>query len=176
MAAADDIVLSQAPQQQTPVRSELELSEGSTVTINVASGETGGKSADVAGILQIIASPLLLLVLILVFRRQLIKAFAYVASNVRSISIAGVGIELPERSAPPIVEVGRAAVDIRQAGTEHSVNDSTLRSFYDQIQATSPLDLAVVDIGIGYDWLTPRRAMAVLNLLDRLGAACARPG
>ena len=85
-----------------------------------------------------------------------IKAFAYVASNVRSISIAGVGIELPERSAPPIVGVGRAAVDIRQAGTEHSVNDSTLRSFLRPIQATSPLDLAVVDIGIGYDWLTSR--------------------
>ena len=170
MAAADDLVFAQAPQQQppapteqqqAPAQAELAVPAGSTVTINVnaepaPSPNTNAAGGDIAGIVQIVAWPLVLLTLALVFRRQLRGAFAHVASNVKSLSIAGVSIELAERTAPPIVEAGRAAVDIRQAGTENNVDDSTLRSFYEQIEATSRLDLAVVDLGTGYDWLTSR--------------------
>jgi hypothetical protein len=188
MADADDLVLSQEPQQQPseqgteqqipapggqqqpPAQAEIGLPAASTVTINfnttpVASRDTSEAAGDIAGILQIIAWPLVLLALALVFRRQLRRVFTHIASNVKSVSIAGVSVELAERTAPPIVEAGGAAVDIRQAGTENNVDDSTLRSFYEQIEAISRLDLAIVDLGSGYDWLTSR--LYILSVILR---------
>ena len=47
-------------------------------------------------------------------------------------------------------------MDVRHAGTENNVNDSTLKSFYAQIEATSALELAIVDLGQGHEWLTSR--------------------
>jgi hypothetical protein len=48
------------------------------------------------------------------------------------------------------------AVDLRHAGQSGDVNDSTLRSFYEQISEPSRLDYAVVDLGEGREWLTSR--------------------
>jgi hypothetical protein len=157
MAVTSNIILAQVAQQQAPAPSGAgtSLAEHPSVTINVNT-PIPSKGAELVGLLPVIVWPLVVIILAIVFRRQLRGAFTYVASNLKSFSVAGVSIELSERSAPPMVEAGSAEVDIRSAGTEHSVNDSTLRSFYAQIEITSPLELAIVDLGRGHEWLTSR--------------------
>jgi hypothetical protein len=157
MAVTSIIILAQVAQQQAPApsRAGATPAENSSVTINVNT-PIPPKGAELVGLLPVIVWPLVVIILAIVFRRQLRGAFTYVASNLKSFSVAGVSIELSERSAPPMVEAGSAGVDIRSAGTEHNVNDSTLRSFYEQIEVTSPLELAIVDLGRGHEWLTSR--------------------
>lgn len=151
-----------------PAASTAAVAPSVAIYVTPGDGSVAGHAADsgnAAGLLGVIVWPLLLVVLALVFRRQLQGIFTYVASNLKSISVAGVSIELAERSAPPIVQAGDAAVDIRRAGSENSVNDSTLRSFYEQIRTTSPLELAVVDLGLGREWLTSR--LFILSVILR---------
>jgi len=164
MIGGEHILFAQAAGQQTPTptTSDTHVAPNPRVIINVSPDgppstlKATGVGADIAGIIQVIAWPLLLFILAVVFRKQLSGIFSYAASHLKSISIAGVSIELTERTAQPMIQTGGAAVDVRHAGTENNVNDSTLRSFYAQIEATSALELAIVDLGQGHEWLTSR--------------------
>lgn len=71
-----------------------------------------------------------------------------------SVAVGAVSIQFAEARALSLQSAG--AVDLRHAGQSGDVNDSTLRSFYDQIRDPSPLDYAVVDLGTGSEWLTSR--------------------
>ena len=129
----------------------------SGVVINVAPGSAEPKAAhpelkDIAGIAQILVWPLILLVVAIVFRRAIATFFSGAASRIKSFSVAGVSVELAAQPAQSLF-VKDAAVD---AGTDNDVNDSTLRSFYEQIEVKTPLEFAVVDLGEGREWLTTR--------------------
>jgi hypothetical protein len=173
MFGGERILFAQAAgQPPSPRTSETPAAPNPPVIINVSpSGPpstvkaAGSAGSDVAGIIQVIAWPLMLFILAVVFRRQLSGIFSYAASHLKSVSIAGVSIELTEQTAQSMVQVGGMAVDVRHAGTEDSVNDSTLRSFYAQIEATSALELAVVDLGQGHEWLTSR--LYILSVILR---------
>jgi hypothetical protein len=178
MFGGEHTLVAQAAGQQTPrpTASDIQVAPNPAVVINVSpSGPpstlkaTGSVGNDIAGIIQIIAWPLLLLILAVVFRKQLSGVFSYAASHLKSISIAGVSIELTERIAQPMIQAGGAAVDVRHAGTENNVNDSTLRSFYAQIEATGALELAIVDLGQGHEWLTSRLYILSVILMRMRG-------
>jgi hypothetical protein len=159
------ILLAQAAREPPSISgvSETPTAHSPSVIVNVSPSGTastarpaGTVDGDVAGIIQVVAWPLILLILAVILRNQIRGIFTYAASHLKSVSIAGVSIELTERTAPPLVQTAGAAVDIRHAGTENNVNDSTLRSFYAQIEAAGALELAIVDLGQGHEWLTSR--------------------
>jgi hypothetical protein len=74
--------------------------------------------------------------------------------RLKSVSVAGVEFELAEVKELWIAEQG--VVDLRNAGRPAQVNDSTLRSFYEQIRDKTRLTYAVIDLGAGREWLTSR--------------------
>jgi hypothetical protein len=100
--------------------------------------------------------PVLALIVVLLFRKQLSDLIAgRGASRIKSLSFAGFSLELAAPTAA-LIDSTLAATDIRKAGSEKDVNDSTLRSFYDQISSRWRLEYTVVDIGTGAEWLTSR--------------------
>jgi hypothetical protein len=146
--------------QQQPATPGTITTDRPGVIINVAPGGAAPKSTqggldDVAGIVQPFIWPLILLILAIVFRRTIADFFAGAASRIKGVSFAGVAIELVPQPAQSLF-LTDAAVDIRHAGTDNDVNDSTLRSFYEQISSREPLEFAVVGLGEGREWLTSR--------------------
>jgi hypothetical protein len=100
--------------------------------------------------------PLLALIALLLFRKQISDLLSgRGTSRIKSLSFAGFSLELAAPMAA-LIDTTLAATDIRKAGSEKDVNDSTLRSFYEQISLRRRLDYTVVDIGVGADWLTSR--------------------
>jgi len=145
--------------QQQPAPS-ITSSDRPGVVINMAPGGADAKvahqgSGDIAGIAQVIVWPLILLVIALAFRKAIAAFLTGAASRIKTLSVAGVSIELAGQPAE-LHFLRDAAVDIRHAGTDNDVNDSTLRSFYEQIGSRVPLEFAVVDLEEGREWLTSR--------------------
>lgn len=119
---------------------------------------------DIPGLVQVLIWPILLVVVAIVFRQAISAFFTSAASRIKSFSVAGVAIELATQPAQSLF-LKEAAVDIRHAGTGNDVNDSTLRSFYEQIDSRTPLEFAVVDLGEGREWLTSR--LYILSVILR---------
>ena len=117
-----------------------------------ASGLT--MTLDIAALVSAIVWPLLILIAVILFRDRLVEATKWFAPRVKSVSIGVFSFEVP--AAQPLALQMTGAVDLRHAGQSGDVNDSTLRSFYEQISDPSRLDYAVVDLGDGHEWLTSR--------------------
>src|SRR4051812_2020297 len=79
-----------------------------------------------------------------------------------SVSVGVVSIEYAEAWSLSLQSAG--AVDLRHAGQSSAINDSTPRSFYDQIGDPWPLDYAIVDLGIGNEsrWCISARRLAAI--------------
>jgi hypothetical protein len=121
-----------------------------------AASATGGLTTtlDIAALVSAIVWPLLLVIAVLMFGDRLVEAVKSLAPRVKSISIGAFSFELA--AAQPLALQMTGAVDLRHAGQSGDVNDSTLRSFYEQIADPTRLDYAVVDLGDGNEWLTSR--------------------
>jgi len=99
--------------------------------------------------------PLVVLVIAVLYRRSIGALITTLLGRVRSISVAGVTLELSTEAGPSVF-ANSGAVDIRAAGTEHSVTDSTLAGFYQQLKDPGEVAFAVVDLGYGHAWLSSR--------------------
>ena len=109
---------------------------------------------DIAALVNALAWPLVIAVLLWLFRDRLVEAAKALAPRLKAVSVGAVSIQFVEARALSLQSAG--AVDLRHAGRSGDVNDSTLHSFYDQIRDPSSLDYAVVDLGMGGEWLTSR--------------------
>lgn len=110
---------------------------------------------DISALANAIVWPIIILVLALAYRVPLLALVKEMKSRVKSFSLAGVSVEITEATqlAMPIAD---AAIDLRNAGQSTDVNDSTLRTFYEQVRDPATLDFAVVDLGTGHEWLSSR--------------------
>lgn len=99
------------------------------------------------------------------FREPLAAFLQALPQRIRSISAAGISLELAAPETRPLLAAEGVAVDLRHAGTPNDVNDSTLRSFYRQIEDPTPLTHAVVDLGLGTEWLSSR--LYILSVILR---------
>jgi hypothetical protein len=109
---------------------------------------------DIAALVNALAWPVVIAALLWVFRDRLVEVAKALAPRLKSLSVGAVSIQFAEARAMSLQTAG--AVDLRHAGRSGDVNDSTLRSFYDQIRDPAPLDYAVVDLAAGNQWLTSR--------------------
>jgi hypothetical protein len=89
-----------------------------------------------------------------ILRKPLSQFLIGLGDRISGFSVGAVSIQFAEARALSLRITG--AVDLRHDGNSGDINDSTLHSFYDQIRDPSPLDYAVVDLGMGSEWLTSR--------------------
>ncbi len=109
---------------------------------------------DIAALVSALIWPLVLVIVIWIFRGRLVEVARLIAPRLKSLSVGGFSIDFAEAQRLPLQMSG--AVDLRHAGQSADINDSTLRSFYDQIRDPSQIDYAAVDLGEGSEWLTSR--------------------
>ncbi len=105
-------------------------------------------------LIDVLAWPVVVLVLGLAFGGKLLELLKGLAPQLRAVSFGGFKLELAQAKAFPMAFEG--AVDLRHAGQSTDVNDSTLRSFYEQIRDPTRIDYVVVDVGEGSEWLSSR--------------------
>src|ERR671919_1436670 len=120
---------------------------------------------DLAALVSALAWPAVIGFVVWRYREPLSEFLREAPRRVRSISAAGVSIELAETEPRALLSLQDVKVDLRRAGTSGDVNDSTLRSFYAQIEDSSRIDHAVVDLGYGSDWLSSR--LFILSVILR---------
>lgn len=122
-------------------------------------------SLDVGAVVAALAWPIAVVVLGLVYRSKLEAGLGLLATRIRSLSVGGVSLELTDVTSDAFAPTGGSAVDLRHAGKSEDINDSTLRSFYTQLDSRDPIPYAVVDLGTGDEWLTSR--LFVLSVIMR---------
>jgi hypothetical protein len=110
---------------------------------------------DAAAILAAVAWPAGFVLVLWMYRTPLSSFLRATPGRLKSLTVAGFGVELlpvePASLAGPSV-----TIDLSHQGTANDVNDSTLRSFYAQMDDPSRLDYAVVDLADGRAWLSSR--------------------
>lgn len=130
---------------------------------------------DIASVLSAVLWPVVVLVILLVFRKRIPALVEGVASRVTKLEFAGISLELavakpfvPEWSGPP------GALDLRHRATAMQVNDSTARTFIAQLQLTEEgtADYAQVNLGTGEEWLTSRLFIMAIVLARMKGIKC----
>lgn len=109
---------------------------------------------DVVSLIDSLAWPVVVLVLAVAFGGKLLELLRRLAPRLRSFSFGGFALELATVKAFPMAFEG--AVDLRHAGQSSDIDDSTLRSFYEQIRDPSRVDYVVADLGQGSEWLSSR--------------------
>lgn len=114
-------------------------------------------SLDIAGILAAVMWPIVILVGLLVFRRNLPELGRQVADRVTKLEVVGISLDLAQAKAfAPEWTGGPGAIDLRHQAASIQINDSTQGAFIAQIGESGPADYAVVNLGTGKEWLTSR--------------------
>src|SRR6266581_3381035 len=112
---------------------------------------------DIAALVNAVAWPILLVVILLVYREAIPDIAKSLASRVSKLEFAGISIELaiakpfvPDWSGSP------TALDLRHKATSIQVTDSTAGTFLSQLAEEGTADYALVNLGNGQEWLTSR--------------------
>jgi hypothetical protein len=128
------------------------------VTVSPAGADQTGTHAPsnhLGTIAQSVIWPIVVLAIAILYRRSVGTLITTLLSRIRSVSVAGVTLELSTEAGHSVF-ADSGTVDIRAAGTEHSVADSTLAGFFQQLSLPSQVEFAVVDLEYGHAWLSSR--------------------
>lgn len=117
-------------------------------------------SLDVAELVGALVWPMLLVILILLLKKQLpefFKGLMTLFHRAEKVSIGNFSMELAKVEAiAPQWTPSDSTMDIRKSMSSAEVNDSTTRHFTTQLTDTTPADFAIVDLGEGREWLSSR--------------------
>jgi hypothetical protein len=110
---------------------------------------------DIAALLSAIIWPVVLLVIALTYRKEIPGLVKGIAGRLSKLEFAGVSIELA-KAKEFVPDWSAGALDLRQKATAIEVNDSTAKTFLEQLRQKGDGDYAVVNLGDGNEWLTSR--------------------
>jgi len=127
-------------------------------------GVAGG-SATLDGLSHLIGAlawPIVVLALLLVYKETLVELVKKLSGRVTKLSIFKVELELAavESRAPAVV------LNAFRDTTQAAVSDSA-HTLFEQVRDTTPADYAIVDLGVGDEWITSRLFIAAA-LLERM--------
>jgi len=112
---------------------------------------------DIAAILSAILYPVVLLIIFLLFRKEIPAIVKGIAGRLTKIEIAGVSLELLK--AEPIAPDWQNApenIDLRHHAQGAYLADSTADAFFQQLVEEDQADYAIVDLGTEREWLSTR--------------------
>ncbi|MGF1614660.1 MAG: hypothetical protein ACFCVA_12330 [Gammaproteobacteria bacterium] len=128
---------------------------------------------DISAVLSAVLWPVVVLVILLAYRKKVPALVNGLASRVTKLEFAGVSLELavarpfvPEWSGPP------GALDLRHKATAIQVNDSTASTFLTQLTEAGTADYAQVNLGTGEEWLTSRLFILAIVFARMKGIKC----
>jgi len=111
---------------------------------------------DAAAFLAAIIWPMAIFLIAYLYRDGILQLLQKIPGRISKLGIGGFSIELAQVREFEHEWFGPGVVNLRKTGSSDDVNDSTARTFIEQIRHTTPLDYAVVNLGGGKEWLTSR--------------------
>jgi hypothetical protein len=113
------------------------------------------KFSDIVDLVQVVIWPAVLLILLLVYRKELPRLIQTIGSRVTSLSTGVLTLQFIATEPPKEVQSRLDAIrEPTSAGA--SVTPSGERSLIELIHAGRPCDYLVIDLGSGKSWLTSR--------------------
>ena len=112
---------------------------------------------DIAATVSAILWPVAVFVLLFLFRERLPVLARELAGRVSKVDIAGITLEFARaKEFQPVLSGGDGAVDFRRSATALQISDSTAETFITQLRDPTDAEYAIVNLGMGNEWLTSR--------------------
>lgn len=127
----------------SPSPSAAQPSSGMTTTL------------DIAALISALLWPTVLLVVLLLYRRQIPVFVEGIAARITKFEFGGFSLELA-KATPFVPDWSAGKLDLRHTATAVLVNDSTARTFSAQLMQGGSADYAELNLGAGEEWLTSR--------------------
>ena len=128
---------------------------------------------EVADIVEALAWPVAVLAAVVLLRKHLASALGELGRRTSKLDLRVVTLEFQRNLEPGDWQVNMLgdSTDVRHL-TSSSVFDSWSRTLFEQLADTIPIDVLVLDLGKGHEWLTTRLYL-FSSLLERLrGVRC----
>jgi len=119
---------------------------------------------DVAAMLGAFLWPVVLLIVLLLYRKEIPKLTEAVLRRVNKFAFAGIEVQLAEvKTIEPAWGGPSSSVDLRHQARSTEINDSYVATFITQLRDAPMAEVAEVNLGQGQDWLSSRLyIMAIL--------------
>nr|MBI1228966.1 hypothetical protein [Cytophagales bacterium] len=111
---------------------------------------------DVAAFTSAILYPLALIIIFLLFRKDIPEIVKGIAGRLTKLEVAGISLELAKAESFDPHWQKEGTIDLRHRAAAVNVNDSTAGNFLSQLKAGGIADYAIVDLGNGGEWLSSR--------------------
>ena len=148
-------------------------------TVIAAAGETakatsnGGLSIslDIAALLHALVWPIVILVIALIYRKEIPVFIKSIGSRLSKLEFAGLSIELAKAKAF-VPDWSAGALDLRHTAAAIQVTDSTAATFITQLSEKGDADYAEVNLAKGDEWLTSRLFILAIVFARTKGIRC----
>ena len=119
---------------------------------------------DAAAMLAATLWPLVLMIVLLMYRKEVPRLTKSVLGRVTKLAFAGVEVQLAEvKSITPAWSGSSGGLDLRHQARATEINDSYVGTFMTQLRDAPMAEVAEVNLGQGQDWLSSRLyIMAIL--------------
>ena len=111
---------------------------------------------DIAALASAILYPLALLIIFILFRKEIPLLLKSISGRLTKLEFAGVSLELAKADKFSPNWIADGALDLRQKAEAMMVNDSAAGNFSSQLKEGGMADYVIVNLGEGEEWLTSR--------------------
>ncbi len=111
---------------------------------------------DIAALASAIIYPIALLIIFLLFRKEIPALLKSISGRLTKLEFAGISLELAKAQEFSPNWVADGALDLRQKAAAIMVNDSYAGNFISQLKAGGSADYVIVNLGQGKEWFASR--------------------
>lgn len=112
---------------------------------------------DVAAMLAATLWPVMLMIVLLMYRKEIPRLTKSMLGRVTKLAFAGVEVQLAEvKSITPAWSGSSGGLDLRHQARATEINDSYVGTFMSQLRDAPMAEVAEVNLGQGQDWLSSR--------------------
>lgn len=124
---------------------------------------------DIAALASAILYPLVLLIVFILFRKEIPALIKSLSGRLTGLSIAGISLDLAKAEAFSPNWVAQGALDLRQKAEAANVNDSTAGNFSTILETSGEMDYVIINLGRGKEWLASRLYIMSIIFENRKG-------
>ncbi len=126
-------------------------------------------SLDIAALASAILYPLVLLIVLILFRKEIPAFIKSLSGRLTGLSFAGISLDLAKAEAFSPNWVVQGALDLRQKAEAANVNDSTAGNFNAILETSGEVDYVIINLGRGKEWLASRLYIMSIIFENRKG-------
>ncbi|MBI0397450.1 hypothetical protein [Cyclobacterium marinum] len=124
---------------------------------------------DIAALASAILYPLVILIVFILFRKEIPLLIKSLTGRLTGLSFAGISLDLAKAEEFSPNWLAQGALDLRQKAQAANVNDSTAGNFRSILETKDDVDYVIVNLGRGKEWLASRLYIMAIIFENRKG-------